>query len=118
MGTIIDFIKNFHVASYGLTMVDVWVCLGLILIVSVLVRWLISFLPQESSAKVKRIITVVSLSFIYSIVAFIILNALLNKRYDKMILLIFFLVVPYVKKMYQLYDNLVDKWMRNTNAEK
>jgi hypothetical protein len=118
METIIDFVKNFRLASYGITTFDVWLFLGLLLVTFVAVRWLTSFLPESSSAKIRSVITVVSLSVLYSVIAFIILKAFLAQRYGKVAVMIFTLVVPYVKTLYKLYDDLIDKWMGNTNSNK
>jgi hypothetical protein len=118
MKAIIDFIKNFHLASYGVTAKALWLFFGLLLVTFFLVRWLTSFLPESSSAKIRRIITVVSLLIFYCAVVFIVLNAFLTESYSQVAVMIFTLIVPYVKKLYKLYDDLVDKWMGNVNPKK
>ena len=113
METVLDFIKDFRLSTYGLDAQDIWIIAGVLIVSFILANVLISFLPTRTAGRLKKILTVVVFWMLYGVIIFLMLNAFLTKDYEKLAALIFVLIVPYLRRgvdlFYETYDNLVDK---------
>jgi|GEM_PF-4542486 len=110
MKSVVDFIREFKLSSYGFDMWDMWIAFGILIVVSVLARWIVaSFLPASKTSPIKRTLSIVFNTIFYVVLTFVILNALLLDDHLKVTLIIFLMVVPHHDKFFQAYDNLVDK---------
>lgn len=114
METVSDFIKNFKLGSYGLDIWDMWIILGCFILTFITLNWLASFQPSRASKKMKTILNVVFITLFYIVVTLMILNSALTRDYARLLVLIFLLVLPYLKRgvkgFYQRYDQVVDKF--------
>lgn len=109
----IDFIKDFKISDYPLAF---WQILMLVLVpvaIYVLVNKLILFLPVHIAGPAKKAFFLLFNMTVCGLVAFIILNALLNEDYERLFMGLFVSMVPLIRwafdKLYAKYDRLVDK---------
>ena len=113
MTRIIDFIKDFELSTYGLSVGHMWIIFGCIIIGFIVANWLASFLQSSTTIRVRRILTILLNSIFYGVVVFMILNAFLLNDYGRLTILIFTSSLPYLRqwmdKFYKAYDNAVDK---------
>jgi hypothetical protein len=111
MNSVIDFIKEFKFSGYGFVM------FGLMLVALLLLNWIASFFPVHIGSRIKSIGTILFTTISYGVIALIVLNALFTHNYIKLWFLIFAVLIPYIRqwadKLYQVYDNLVDRIMNN-----
>jgi len=116
METVIDFIKEFQLSTYGLDIWDMLIAFGILVGGVILLNWLISFLSILTATRLKRVLSFVVHSILYGIAIFTMLNSFLTKDYVKLATVIFVLIVPYLRqwvgKIYEKYDGLTDKIIR------
>jgi hypothetical protein len=113
MDRITDFIKNFHPSLFGLDPWDMWIGFGLMIIIFILLNWVTSFLQPTTGQRIKKILAIVFYSLFIGLLVFALLNSLLTERYDRLTIVIFILILPYLKRLvgnfYKRYDDLVDR---------
>jgi len=113
MGGITDFIKNFDPSFIGLDSWDLWTGFGLMVLIFVVLNWLTSFLKPTIGQRIKKILAVVFYSVFIGLLLFMLLNSLTTERYDRLTIMIFVLILPYLKRLignfYKRYDELVDR---------
>ena len=116
MNNILDYIKNFDFSVYSLGVLDLLIVFGIIILMFVIGNKLLSFLRPETAQTIKRILTITFYSVFFAIQLFIVLNAILTERYDRLQLAIILAVLPYLRywvgKFYKRYDRLVDKFTK------
>jgi cytochrome b561 len=113
MDRIIDFIKTFKLSLFGLDTWDLWIGFGIIILIFVFANWLTSFLQPTTGQRIKKILTIVFYSVFFGVMILIILNSLLTENYDRLTVMVFVLIIPYLKRwmeeFYKRYDRFVDR---------
>lgn len=113
MDSVIDFIKNFDFSEFSLGFWDLLIAFGVIVITFVIGNKLMSFLRPETAQTTRRVLTLAFYSVFFAIQLFIVLNAILTERYDRLQLAIIVAALPYLRywvgRFYKRYDKLVDK---------
>ena len=114
MESVVDFIKNFKLSMLGLTPTDAMIISLCIVFAYVIGNALTRFLTPTAGETTKSILAIILNCFIYGVVGFIMLRALLNHDYWEAIVMtgIFALthIRVWVRKFFEGYDRLVDKW--------
>jgi hypothetical protein len=113
MDRITDFIKNFDPSVFGLDSWDLWIGFGLLVLIFVLLNWATSFLQPTIGRTIKKILAIAFYSVFIGLLFFMLLNSLLTERYDRLTMMIFILILPYLKRLvgnfYKRYDEVVDR---------
>jgi hypothetical protein len=113
MDRITTFIKNFDPSFFGLDSWDLSIGFGLMILIFILLNWLTSFLQPAIGQRIKKILAIVFYAVFIGLLLFMLLNSLLTERYDRLIIMIFILILPYLKRLvgnfYKRYDELVDR---------
>lgn len=112
----LDYIKNFDFSVFNLGFWHLVIAFGIIILIFVIGNKLLSFLRPETAQTIKRILTITFYSVFFAIQLFIVLNAILTERYDRLQLAIILAVLPYLRywvgKFYKRYDKVVDKFTK------
>ena len=113
MDDAIDFIRDFKPSFFGLDNWGLWICFGVIILVFVVANWLTSFLQPKVAKIIKSILAVLFYTVFFSVMLLAILNSILTARYDRLTIMIFILILPYLKRwvgnFYKKYDAFVDR---------
>jgi hypothetical protein len=113
MNKILDFIKNFEPSFFGFDEWDLWMAFAFIVLIFIVINWLTSFLQTPTGKRIKKFLVIAFYSVFIGALLFMLLNALLTGHYDKLSLMMLFLILPYLKRLmgifYEKYDKLVDR---------
>jgi hypothetical protein len=113
MDRITDFIRNFDPSLFGLGPWDIWIGLAVIVLNYIVLNWLTSFLQPTRGQRIKKVLAIVFNTVFIGIPVFVLLNSLLTERYDRLTVMIFILILPFLKRLvgnfYKRYDELVDR---------
>ena len=113
MDRLTDFIRNFDPSIFGLSPWDMWIGLAVMVFIYIVLNWLTSFLQPTTGQSIKKILAMVFNSVFIGLLIFILLNSVLTERYDRLAIMVFILILPYLKilvgNFYKRYDNLVDR---------
>jgi hypothetical protein len=113
MGTSIDYIKNINLSLFGLHTWDIWIWLGIIIILFVTANWLASFLQPTTAQRTRKILAFTFYLLFFGIMSLVVLNSLLTEKYDRLAIIILLLILPslkkWVAKFYQRYDKFMDR---------
>lgn len=98
MNKAIDFIKDFDSALFGLGSWDIWISLGIFVLVFILANSLTSFLQPTTSRRIRKILNIVFYAILGGVLLFVVLNSILIKHYDKLTVMLFLIILPSLKK--------------------
>ena len=94
----VHFIKTFEPSIFGLDILDLWIGFGLIISAVILANFLNSFLHPTRSKRIRKYINIVFYITFGGILILVVLNSLLTERYDRLMVMAFIFILPYLKK--------------------
>lgn len=113
MESVISFIRDFDILSYGLDGWDVIMLIASTIFACYLLMRIASFLPPSKADLTKKILTFIFHLIAYGVIAFALLNSYLIKDYGRMAVIIFIIMIPslrrWVANLYNRYDGWVDR---------
>lgn len=113
MSELLSFIKEFHPSSYGIGFWEIVIVCALMIVISVIVNKLSLFLQPSTARRVNVVVSILFNSIFFGVIILAALNASLNSNYERLGILIFISLLPYLRTwtwtFYKKYDLLVDK---------
>ena len=109
MDRITDIIVNYEPFFFGLGTWYIWIGFGLMSIFFIALNLMTSCLRPEIGDKMKNLLMIVFYSALTGILFLFLLKSLLTERYDRMTIILFALILPYLKRFVRaFYKNMTN----------
>ena len=112
MENVNEILKSGSARFSGVDVVDFVIVMGAIFFGLIIFHWIAQNLPNKFSGSVKRFgkyYRYLVMILFYGLILVIVLNAIINKQYSNLSVLLFLIIAPKLHKWYSAYDRYVDQ---------